>query len=498
MSNSEPGIVEDHATTGTMIAFGTGSIAVGVKNSVFGTWLMLYYNQVQGLEPSLAGAALAIALVIDAVTDPLVGVWSDRTRTRWGRRHPFMYASIVPFSASMYFILQPMHEPSQQALFLQLLFLSIAVRVSLTLFDVPRAALGPELSKDYDQRTLLVGISTAFGWFGGAGLTAVALGTLFPETAEFSGSRAALNPAGYQSMAWIAALSIFVAATASTVALHKQIPKLHVPKERAKLDVGELLGEIKETLSNRSWVVVFLAGLVFALFIGLQSGLDFYYNIYFWQWIPAQIQVFPIVQAFTAISCGLLASVFARGRDKKKLAVRLFIFSIALGPLPIGLRLLSGVLDFSVFPANQTDALWWILLLHSNLMIMLSATGFILIGSMVADIVEDSQERTGRRSEGLLTAGPALAQKTMSASGVLITGIVLSAIGFDIPNPTVEEMQKPMHDLALTHLVLSIAFPIISTWLISKYTITRDGHLERLAQLGYAHEENADDEDPSP
>ena len=86
---------------GTMIAFGTGSIAVGVKNSVFGSWLMLYYNQVQGLEPSLAGAALAIALVIDAVTDPLVGVWSDRTRTRWGRRHPFMYASIVPFSASI-------------------------------------------------------------------------------------------------------------------------------------------------------------------------------------------------------------------------------------------------------------------------------------------------------------------------------------------------------------------------------------------------------------
>ncbi|MFP6641260.1 MAG: MFS transporter, partial [Myxococcota bacterium] len=84
MSETQPA-ENERATGGTLVAFGTGSIAVGIKNSVFGSWLMLYYNQVQGLEPYLAGLALAIALVLDAVTDPLVGVWSDRARTRWGR-----------------------------------------------------------------------------------------------------------------------------------------------------------------------------------------------------------------------------------------------------------------------------------------------------------------------------------------------------------------------------------------------------------------------------
>ena len=153
--------------------------------------------------------------------------------------------------------------------------------------------------------------------------------------------------------------------------------------------------------------------------------------------------------------------------------------------MPVGLRLLDGFVGFTTFPANQTDALWWILLAHSNLMILLSATGFILLGSMVADIVEDSQEKTGRRSEGLLTAGPALAQKTMTAGGVLITGLVLSVIGFDVPNPSIESMQKPMRDLAFTHLILGITFPVISTWLVSKYTITRDSHLKSLADLGY-------------
>lgn len=485
MTSSHRSNLENRASAGTMLAFGTGSIAVGVKNIIFGSWLMLYYNQVQGLDPFLAGLALAIALIMDAVTDPMVGVWSDRTRTRWGRRHPFMYASIIPFTGSIYLILQPMHDPTQHALFLQLLCLSIAVRVSMTLFDVPRAALGPELAKDYEQRTLLVGISTAFGWFGGAGLSAIALGALFPETAEYAGSKAALNPAGYEKMAWVAAIAIFSSATVSTLALHRQIPKLHVPEKHSDFNFRDLGHEIKETLSNRSWVVVFLAGLVFALFIGLQSGTEFYYNVYFWQWIPDQIKIFPVVNAFTAISCGLLASVFSRGRDKKKLAVTLFIMSIIIGPMPVGLRLLDGFVGFTTFPANQTDALWWILLAHSNLMILLSATGFILLGSMVADIVEDSQEKTGRRSEGLLTAGPALAQKTMTAGGVLITGLVLSVIGFDVPNPSIESMQKPMRDLAFTHLILGITFPVISTWLVSKYTITRDSHLKSLADLGY-------------
>jgi Na+/melibiose symporter-like transporter len=128
-------------------------------------------------------------------------------------------------------------------------------------------------------------------------------------------------------------------------------------------------------------------------------------------------------------------------------------------------------------------------------MIALSVTGFVLLGSMVADIVEESQTQTGRRSEGLLNAGPHLAQKTMSAGGVLITGIVLSAFGFDIPNPTVESMREPMRKTATVHLILGLTLPVLCTYLVSKYTITRDDHLKRVAELGYS--QASVDDDPS-
>ena len=488
----------ERASARTLLAFGTGSIAVGTKNVIFGSWLMLYYNQVLGLEPYLAGVALALALVVDAISDPLVGAWSDRVQTRWGRRHPFIYASLLPFAVSIYMILQPVPDPTQAGLFLRLLVLAIAVRLSMTFYEVPRSALGPELTKDYDQRTLLVGISTAFGFLGGAGIAAIALGSLFPESAEFSGSRAFLNPEGYVSLAWIAGTAVLVSGFLSTAGLHDRIPHLHVPQKSEALNLGNIWREIRETLSNRSWLMVFLAGLVFALFIGLHAGTDHYYNIYFWEWAPADIKAFPVAQAFVAVLCGLSISILARRAEKRKLAVRLFAASVVLGPLPVGLRLLDVSFGIQILPANGTEGLWWFLLLHSCVMIMLSVSGFILIGSMVADIVEESQAQTGRRSEGLLNSGPHLAQKTMSAGGILITGIVLSIFGFDVPNPTVETMREPMRKLATAHLVLGMTLPILCTVLISKYTITRDDHAKRVLALGYTADDSrvAPDADP--
>lgn len=88
-------------------AYGVGSIAYGVKEQGFAYFLLMFYSTVVGLEPALAGTALLIALLTDAISDPIVGYWSDNTRTRMGRRHPFMYASAVPVSLCYFLIWQP-------------------------------------------------------------------------------------------------------------------------------------------------------------------------------------------------------------------------------------------------------------------------------------------------------------------------------------------------------------------------------------------------------
>ena len=498
MSNDSPepslrqADVAERATLGTMAFFGSGGVAVGVKNVLFGSWVLLYYNQVLELSPWLASLALGLALIFDAISDPLVGAWSDRVHSRFGRRHPFMYASIIPFTAAIYFILQPPQGLSETELFLYLLVLAVAVRVSMTFYEVPRQALGPELTKDYEQRTQLVGIATAFGFIGGTGMSFYIMTYLFPETAEYSGSEALLNPAGYAILARTAAVVVFVSCVVSTLGLQNRINRLYVPPITTRPTLRELLREAEETLSNRSWLVLFFAGMVFALFVGLQSGIEQYYNVYFWEWVPYQIRLFPLAQLFVALTCALLAGAFAKGRDKKRVAVVLFSACVVLGPLPVGLRLLTEATGIPLFPANGTDFLWWALLIHSGLMTGAGVVGFILIGSMTADIVEESQEATGRRSEGLISAGPALAQKTMSAGGVLILGGLLEIFGFNQPDPTVESMREPMQQLAKFQLALVIVFPAISTWLISKYSITREGHEKRIEELGYTRIESTE------
>ena len=83
-------------TNGTMASYGFGAAAYGVKDAGFGTFLLLFYNQVIGVPASTVGLVIMLALVVDAFVDPTVGFLSDRTRSRWGRRHPWMYAAALP------------------------------------------------------------------------------------------------------------------------------------------------------------------------------------------------------------------------------------------------------------------------------------------------------------------------------------------------------------------------------------------------------------------
>ena len=120
---------------------------------------MLFYNQVLGVSPALAGLAYLIVSIVDAVTDPLVGAWSDRFHSRWGRRHPFMFFSAFPIAIGFYFLYQPISGLSEAGLFVWLIVFFALVRLGQTLYLIPHDALGAELTNDYDDRTSIFGFN---------------------------------------------------------------------------------------------------------------------------------------------------------------------------------------------------------------------------------------------------------------------------------------------------------------------------------------------------
>lgn len=465
------------ASSGTLWTYGFGSIGVGIKNNLLGTWLLYYYNAVLGLDAWLVSLAIAIALIIDAISDPFVGIWSDRVQSRWGRRHPFMYGAVIPFALCYYLILQDPGEISDPDLFFRLLVLMILMRVAMTFYEVPRGALAPELTKDYDQRNKIAGIGMALGWFGGAGISFIHM--------EFFLVDSWSNGAGYQLLAFWGGLGIFISTVITTIGTHNQIPHLHVPPKRS-FNVKIFLSEARQTLSNKSWLVLFGSGCIYALVVGTDTGAGTYYNDYFWEWKPDEISAFPAWQALSVICIALIAPWIAIGRSKKKVAVSIFLTSIFVGPLPMVLRLLEPIVGFQLFPANGTDLIWWILLLHSCAIVSIGSLGFVFITSMAMEIVEDVEKNTGRREEGLLGTVSSMIQKLVGAGGVLIAGAIITWAGFDNPGVTREMLTGELiRNFAIVHVAIGFCLPIISTLLILKYDIDRRGHLSNVNDLGY-------------
>ena len=125
----------------TKLAYGAGAVADGVKNNGFEYFLLFYYSQVLGVDFALVGATLMIAMVVDGLTDPIVGYWSDNLRTRFGRRHPFMYAAVIPVGIAYVFAWNPPAGLTGNELFPYLLMITIAVRIAFTFYEVPSSAL---------------------------------------------------------------------------------------------------------------------------------------------------------------------------------------------------------------------------------------------------------------------------------------------------------------------------------------------------------------------
>jgi len=469
----------------TLFLHSAGSGVVGIKNVIFGTWVLLYYNQVLGLEPYLASIALGVSLFFDAISDPLVGVWSDRFKSKLGRRHPFIYASIFPLAFCIWLLFVPPSSYDQTYLFLKLLTLTVCIRLAITFFETPRAALGPELTKDYDRRNTLNAMGLFFGYGGAILIGFVMLEFFLPETSGYMGSRAYLNPEGYEKLAYFAGFLTLVLGFIAASSTHKHISDLHIVSDNLNVDIKQVFREVIETLSNKSWLMIFFGGCLYALFLGLNTGVGNYISIYFWEWTPSDISVFPLAGGVSAIIGAIIAVVISQGREKKNIALFALSATVLISYIPFVLRLIDPLFEAQTFPSNGSNALWWIMISHQCVTDVLSVMGWVILISMVFDVVEDSQKKTGRRDEGLFLAGPGLFQKVFSGLGVFILGFVLQFLGFSNTEATIQEMKEPVNNLVLFICIIGPILNIGGLTFIYFYTITRDEYESAVKDLGY-------------
>lgn len=460
----------------TKVAYGFGSVAFGVKNNGFDYFFLIFYSQVMGVDAPLVGAALLIALMVDAVSDPLVGYLSDNTHSRWGRRHPFMYFAALPVALSYFFVWNPPESLVGNELFPYITVLAILVRTLITLYEVPSSALVAELSDNYDERTSMLSYRYFFGWTGGTLMATFALTTLLVPTETIENGM--FNIEGFGQFGLAAAIVIFTAIMLSATGTHSRIPYLRSPPPKQKITVGRIFRELFETLANRSFFALFLAALFGAVATGIAAGLAYYLNTFFWGFSTDQIGVISISVVISAVLAFAIAPVISRKYGKKKGAIGVGVIAFSTAPLAVFLRLID------VLPANGDPMLFPIVLTMTVLDVALIISFQIMMSSMIADVVEESEIRTKRRSEGVFFAAVTFTRKFVQGFGVVSATAILTVAQFP-PGARPEDVSAD----SLFRLGALYVPAVFTVWMImigclALYRIDRNKHEENLRELG--------------
>jgi Na+/melibiose symporter-like transporter len=458
----------------TKLYYGSGSIAEGTHNIAFNTLLLFYYNQVLGLSGTLGGAAIFIALCVDAITDPLMGSISDNFHSRWGRRHPFMYASALPMATCFYLLFNP-PDLGEMGLFLWLAFFAIGVRVSMTLYSIPSNAMVAEVTTHYVERTSLVAYRFLFGWLGGLAIAQIAYLHYFAPSQDYSDGR--LDPTAYGAFALVCALVICSSILICSGGTHRLIPTLGRPPEPTPLTVRRFITEIRGVLSNRSYVMLLVASLFAAAAGGFNDVVGLYMSTYFWEFSTSEIAVLVASLVLSVILAFAITPALTARFDKKKVALAFASFGVACGPLPVFLRLLGWL------PENGDPMLLPIILIHGVLLVTGVIAIGILIASMIADAIDEAELSTGKRQEGMFMSAIAFSAKATSGVGGFFAGLVLDLIHFPTQADPGSVPPEKIFKLGLAVGPGLLLFYLLMLYFISRYRITRERHREILSEL---------------
>jgi glycoside/pentoside/hexuronide:cation symporter, GPH family len=457
------------------LTYGLGSVAYGVSVAVLASSvLQLYFNQVIGLPAVWVGFAIMVSLLADLVLDPLIGHWSDNLRSRWGRRHPFMYASALPAAVFFYFLWHAPHGLGGTPLLVFSVAMLIGVRISVACYEIPSTSLAPELAPDYDKRTGLL----AFRWFfgiGAIGAISVVLYTVYLRQ-DASNPLGALNRERYAEFGTMVAVVLFVCILVSSAATHNRIPYLHRAPQRPH-SLGQTFREIASVFSNPALLVLMSSGILGGAGIGITQSLQNYFYLHLWGLKPQMIGPLQFGGLMASVIGVFLAPAIAKRFGKKQAMIGLLYFSVFCGLIPISGRLL-GIMPFNGSP-------WLVVVLFGDVVLTLTCglIGLVLVTSMVADVAEDQQVRTGIRSEGVLFAANGLVPKFTAGLGAFVAGGLISLVHF--PAHAIPGTVDPdiVRRLALFYIPCVILLNGGSVVALQFYKIDRATHERNVAHL---------------
>ncbi|MEE4201889.1 MFS transporter [Erythrobacter sp.] len=450
------------------LVHGFGAVAFGVKDLGFSFFLLIFYNQVLGMDARLVSLALLIALLVDAVIDPIIGNLSDRTYTRWGRRLPWLYVAPIPLAVVWVLLWSP---PGGEApSFAGLVGIAICVRILLSACEVPSVSLVPELTQDYDQRTTLFRFRFLSGWMGGLTMMVLAYTVFMP------GQDGLLQQEGYFAFGLFGAVLMAASVIGSAAGQHYLVARL--PETRpAPFTFKGAFAEIFEAFSEKSFLIFGAGALAAYVSQGMLFSILNYLNLFVWQLTQTDLILLPATLFLSVVLMFVVVGPMHRAWGKAKTAMIAAIGSMMIGLTPYAL-LLAGIWP-EVGTAASTYGYFAFLLFGNTLgvVMMISAT------SMIAEIVEAFEERTYRRAEAAFYSGNWLIQKCATGAGIFVTGQIIGAAGLAADADPGAVPAQTIADMVLYFGGASAVLALIAAYWLGRFPISRAEHEARLERL---------------
>lgn len=435
----------------TCLGFGVGTVGVSIMLNAVTTYFPAFMSTVLGQSTEVAGLLLMASKLYDAIADVLIGTWSDRTRSRWGRRRPFLLAGAFVSSASflMLFVPGPM---DQLTLIVYMSAALILYSTGYSLFNVPYMAMPSEMCDGFEERTRLIGYRTVF----------VSLGQLL----ALAGTAALISAGGggalgYRIMGTVIALVILVSMVASFFGTASA-------RTIERVDAAAHTVSWKQTLqllNNKPFVMLVGAKIFqFLAFASVAtSGLLFMLNVLHIGYV-GQIHLSIALNITVALSMPLLVRLGSTIGKRKTYLIGVLFFCI-------------GSLSWLLADASITVPGIWVRGIISGF----GSGALILMSiSMLGDTMAYDRKLTGLHREGLMSSVIAVVEKASFAFGVAILGLVLKWVGYvpTVGGALVEQPTSAVWGLYALNAVVPALMFLVNGWFLVQYDLDERKFIE--------------------
>lgn len=461
ISSSAP--LSERLSFKTKLAYGAGDLGPAITANVLTVFLLIFFTNVAGIQPGIAGSILLIGKIWDAVNDPIVGMLSDRTQHRWGRRLPWMLWGAIPFGVffAMQWIVPRFSDnpnTNQWGLFWYYVIVSILFNSFYTCVNLPYTALTAEITQDYDERTSLSSFRFAFS-IGGSILSLVLALAIIG---------AVKDPGQQYLLLGIACAIVSVLPLYWCVfGVRKRVLAIERYRQEDAAPTEELpyLEQLKIAFSNRPFLYVI--GIYLCSWLAVQNTVAVI-PYFVKNWMGLSDAAF--TQAVMAVQVTALVMLFVWGKVSQRVGKKAVYF------MGMALWIIAEIGLFLLQPGQV--GLMYALAVLAGFGV---STAYLVPWSMIPDVIELDELQTGQRREGVFYGFMVLLQKFALAIGLFVVGQVLQQSGF-----VSGSNQQPESALTSIRWLIGpvpIVFLLIGLLLAYFYPITREIHAEILLKL---------------